>query len=72
MARVIYASPASAAGTFERIRTAIDILSSHPLIGRRIDADIRELIISHGATGYIALYRFDGPIDVVRLLRIRH
>jgi plasmid stabilization system protein ParE len=66
------ASPATAAGTFERIRTAIDILSSHPLIGRRIDADIRELIISHGATGYIALYRFDGPIDVVRLLRIRH
>ena len=49
------ASPATAAGTFERIRTAIDILSSHPLIGRRIDADIRKLIISQGATVYIAV-----------------
>ena len=37
-----------------------------------VDARERELVISHGATGYIALYRHDARHDVVRILRIRH
>ncbi|TMH20328.1 MAG: type II toxin-antitoxin system RelE/ParE family toxin, partial [Betaproteobacteria bacterium] len=31
---------------------------------------MRELVISRGATGYLALYRFDRAFDVVRILRI--
>ena len=42
------------------------------LIGRRIDHQIRELVISQRATGYLALYRFDAAFDVIRILRIRH
>ena len=56
----------------ETIRSAIGILEAHPLIGRRIDEHIRELVISRGVAGYLALYRFDPAFDVVRILRIRH
>ena len=58
--------------TLENIRSAVGILQAHPLIGRRIDGHIRELVISHGETGYLALYRFDRAFDVIRILRIRH
>ncbi len=46
--------------------------ASHPLIGRRIEGDLRELVVSYGATGYIALYRFDIQRDQVRVLALRH
>ena len=65
-------SPETAARTLENVGSAVDILATHPLIGRRIDGHIRELAISRGATGYLALYRFDPKFDVVRILRIRH
>jgi plasmid stabilization system protein ParE len=65
-------SPESAMQTLVNIRSAVDILQVHPLIGRRIDGHIRELVISQRATGYLALYRFDAAFDVVRVLRIRH
>jgi addiction module RelE/StbE family toxin len=58
--------------TLVNIRSAVGILQAHPLIGRRVDGHIRELVISHGATGYLALYRFDTAFDVIRILRIRH
>lgn len=65
-------SAETAAQTLVNIRSAIGILEAHPLIGRRIDNHIRELVISQGATGYVALYRFDPAIGLVRMLRIRH
>jgi plasmid stabilization system protein ParE len=65
-------SPDAAAQTLESIHSAIGILESHPLIGRRVDEHIRELVISREATGYLALYRFDPAYDVVRILRVRH
>jgi plasmid stabilization system protein ParE len=37
-----------------------------------VHGDIRELVISYGQTGYIALYRFVVPQDKVRVLAIRH
>lgn len=65
-------SPKAAAQALESIRSAIGILEAHPVIGRRLDDHIRELVISRGATGYLALYRFDPAFDVVRILRVRH
>jgi len=41
-------------------------------VGRRIHDEIRELVISHGTTGYSARYRFLVPQDAVRVLAIRH
>ncbi len=69
---LLEASPESAVQTLVNIRSAVGILEAHPLIGRRIDGHIRELVISQRATGYLALYRFDAAFDVVRILRIRH
>ncbi len=65
-------SAETAAQTLVNIRSAIGILEAHPLIGRRIDTHIPELVISQGATGYLALYRFEPVIGLVRMLRIRH
>ena len=62
----------TAAQTLANIKSAIGILEAHPLIGRRIDHHIRELVISQGATGYVALYRIEPAMGLVRLLRIRH
>jgi plasmid stabilization system protein ParE len=65
-------SPEAAMQTLMNIRSAVSILEAHPLIGRRIDDHIRELVISQRATGYVALYRFDAGFDAIRILRIRH
>ena len=65
-------SPKAAAQALESIISAIGILEAHPFIGRRLDDHIRELVISRGATGYLALYRFNPALDVVRILRVRH
>ena len=54
------------------IGSAVESLTAHPLLGRRIQGDIRELVISYGQTGYIAMYRFVVPKDQVRILAIRH
>lgn len=56
----------------DAIASATNMLASHPLIGRRIEGDLRELVISFGATGYVALYRFVVQIDQVRVLALRH
>jgi plasmid stabilization system protein ParE len=53
------------------IRSALESLATHPFIGRRLEEDLRELVISFGATGCIALYRFDVQQDQVRVLALR-
>jgi plasmid stabilization system protein ParE len=65
-------NPDAAVAAAQAIRSAVDNLGTHPLLGRRIHGDIRELVISYGATGYIALYRFLVPQDEIRILAIRH
>ena len=69
---LLESSADQAARALEDIRSAITILETHPLIGRRIDQNIRELVISRGATGYLALYRVGPALDIVRILRMRH
>ena len=65
-------NPEAAVAAADAIRSAVENLEAHPLLGRRVHDDIRELVISYGATGYIALYRFLIPQDEVRVLAIRH
>jgi plasmid stabilization system protein ParE len=65
-------NPEAAVAAAQAIRSAIDSLGTHPLLGRRIHGDIRELVVSYGATGYIAPYRFLVPQDEIRILAIRH
>lgn len=64
--------PAAAVHAAAAIRDAVEALSRHPLIGRPLDEGLRELVISFGRTGYIALYRFLPRRDEVRVLALRH
>jgi plasmid stabilization system protein ParE len=54
------------------IQSAVDNLAAHPLVGRRLEGELRELIISYGHSGYVALYRFVVSTDEIRILAIRH
>lgn len=65
-------NPSAAPAAADAIESAVNHLASHPLVGRRVEGDIRELVISFGATGYIALYRFVVQQDQVRVLALRH
>ncbi len=69
---VLGESPSSASDIVAKVQSAISILANHPLIGRKRDAFRRELIISRGRSGYIAMYRYDPTYDVVPILRIGH
>ncbi|MCW8917655.1 MAG: type II toxin-antitoxin system RelE/ParE family toxin [Gammaproteobacteria bacterium] len=64
--------PAMALAMADLITGAVDTLKTHPLIGRCLQGDIRELIISYGKSGYVTLYRFIPARDQVRILAIRH
>ncbi len=64
--------PAAASQTAEVIDEAVSILRRHPLIGRPVEAGLRELLISRGKTGYVALYSHEEHADVVLVLAIRH
>jgi addiction module RelE/StbE family toxin len=65
-------NPSAALSAVTAIQSAVDNLRAHPFIGRRIEGELRELIISYGQSGYVALYRFVASQDQVRVLAIRH
>jgi len=65
-------NPDAAQNAVAAIRSAVDNLAAHPLVGRRLEGELRELIISYGHSGYVALYRFVIATDEVRILAIRH
>ena len=65
-------APAAAEATFSLIEEAVTILKRHPLIGRLVEDDLRELVISRGRTGYIALYSYEAADDAVLILALRH
>ncbi len=62
----------AASETINLIEDAINILDRHPLIGRAVDEEIRELVISRGATGYVALYSVEEHKNAILILAIRH
>ncbi|MGE0401110.1 MAG: type II toxin-antitoxin system RelE/ParE family toxin [Kofleriaceae bacterium] len=53
------------------ISDAISILERHPLIGRVAEHALRELVVSRGKSGYIALYDYDPAADRIVILAIR-
>ena len=64
--------PRSALAAASAIRTGVKVLARHPLIGRPAEDELRELVISFGRTGYVALYRFVPSENRVRVLALRH
>ena len=61
--------PSTALQHIGKIREAILILDAHPEIGRSIMGSflLRELVISYGNTGYIALYEHAATENLVRV-----
>ena len=66
--------PATALAHIDAVRSAVLILEAHPKIGRPIGAGstLRELVISHGQSGYIALYEHAAADGLIRIVAVRH
>ena len=51
---------------------ALRLLQLQPGVGRPLGAELRELIIDRGRSGYLARYQYKRESGVVTILRIRH
>lgn len=69
---LLESDPAAATDTAPLLISGLRVLRQHPLIGRPVERGYRELVISRGDTGYVALYKFDIEDDLVIVLTIRH
>jgi plasmid stabilization system protein ParE len=67
----------AASKAIDLIADGLLILKQHPFIGRPLQADqviegdLRELVISHGKTGYVAMYSIEDE-QQIWILTIRH
>ncbi len=64
--------PHAANETVGVLINGLQILKQHPLVGRTVEQGYRELVISRGRTGYVALYTYDTTRNVTLILAIRH
>ncbi len=64
--------PQAAQDTVGLIFDALEILVQHPEIGRKVHFGQRELVVSRGRTGYLALYRYLPHLDCILVLALRH
>jgi len=69
---LVEADPAAALETVGLIIEAVQVLENHPLIGRAAEQELKELVISRGQSGYLALYSHEVEQDVVLVLAVRH
>ena len=58
--------------TIDLILDALTVLERHPRMGRPLQQGLRELVISHEQTGYLALYSYDESADMALILAVRH
>ena len=64
--------PAAAGAATALIFDALQVLKRHPMIGRPVEEGLRELVISRGKSGYVALYEYFEKEDVVLVVAVRH
>jgi plasmid stabilization system protein ParE len=64
--------PGAAAETIPLILDSLKVLAVHPLVGRPIDVNRRELVVFRGRTGYLVQYSFRLATDEVVILAVRH
>lgn len=66
-------NPDAASRAVRAIREGMQIVASHPGVGRpadKMDPAFREWLIPFGESGYAVLYRVDG--DAAMVLAVRH
>lgn len=59
-------------GAAATIARAVSILDENPFIGRSVEHRLRELVISRGKSGFIALYEHEAGLELVVILALRH
>jgi toxin ParE1/3/4 len=64
-------SPSTATQRIGEIIQALDLLTRHPLIGRSLTGDMRELVLGTKNRGYLALYKYSADLEIVFVLAIR-
>jgi plasmid stabilization system protein ParE len=64
--------PVAAHAIAALILEGISILERHPWIGRPAEQSLRELVISRGRSGYVALYECFEAEDVVMVVVLKH
>ena len=69
---LIDADLAVALETFNVIDDGVRLLARHPEIGHLVGGGQRELVISRGRTGYVAIYEFNKWVNTVVVLAIKH
>ena len=69
---LLQAEPIAALQTVKLITEAVQVLENHPLIGRPAEEGLKELVISRGKSGYLALYSYELEHDIVLVLSLRH
>jgi plasmid stabilization system protein ParE len=62
---------ADAGPALSLITQAVEVLRRHPFIGRPVSHGLRELVISRGVSGYVALYEFLEARDEVIVHALR-
>ena len=69
-------NPQAARRAAAAITAAVKQLKQHPQMGRLVEdmpPEYRELLIDFGASGYVALYRYDASKEkMVTVLAVRH
>lgn len=69
---VDHSGAASASDLLDLVFGALAALRRHPYLGRPARHDLRELIISRGSSGYVALYEYQRARDEVVVHALRH
>ena len=64
--------PEAASETGAILISGLQVLKHHPLVARAVEHGYRELVISRGRTGYVALYAYNALRDTAVVLAIRH
>ena len=64
--------PAASKETAALVFKGLRVLADHPLIGRPIGVNRRELVIYRGPAGYLAQYSYNLSSEEVLVLAIRH
>ena len=63
--------PVAAREAVEAIADAVRVLARHPLVGRTARGVLRELVISRGRTGHVALHRVSAAKERIEVVAIR-
>lgn len=65
-------NPGRALAVIESVRDGIDVLARHPLVGRRVENGMREIVVGRGTATYVAKYRWYPQSEQALVLAIRH